>query len=102
MPVFPHEYLRRVAFHIYRAEGVSEKDAHVVATHQVKANLVGHDSHGVILIPTYVERIHLGHIMPGAPFEVTDESCHYRQDKRPLGSWVRGDREGHAHGHRKG
>ena len=75
MPVFPHEYLRRVAFHIYRAEGVSEEDAHVVATHQVKANLVGHDSHGVILIPTYVERIHLGHIVPGAPFEVTDESA---------------------------
>ena len=48
MPVFPHDYLHRVAFHIYRAEGVSEEEARIVATHQVKANLVGHDSHGII------------------------------------------------------
>ena len=74
MPVFSHDYLHRVAFHIYRAEGVSEEEAQIVATHQVKANLVGHDSHGVIHIPEYVERIHLGHIVPGAPFEVVRES----------------------------
>ena len=74
MPVFTHDYLYRVAFHIYRAEGVSEEEARIVATHQVKANLVGHDSHGMILLPVYVERIHLGHIVPGAPFEVEAES----------------------------
>ena len=74
MPVFPHEYLHRVTYHIYRAEGVSDEEAQVVATHQVKANLVGHDSHGVIHIPEYVERIHRGHIVPGAPFEVVKES----------------------------
>ena len=70
MPVFPSDYLERVAFHIYRAEGVSEEEARIVAAHQIKANLVGHDSHGVIHIHDYVERIHRGHIMPGAPFEV--------------------------------
>ena len=74
MPVFPHEYLHRVAFHIYRAEGVSEEEADTAAFHQVKANLVGHDSHGIIQTPTYVERIHRGHIVPGAPFEVMEES----------------------------
>ncbi len=75
MPVFSHDYLHKVAFHIYRAEGVSDEEAEVVATHQVKANLVGHDSHGVIHIPEYVERIHRGHIVPGAPFEVVRESA---------------------------
>ena len=74
MPVFSDEYLRKVAFHIYRAEGVSEEEAKVVAQHQVKANLTGHDSHGVIHIREYVERIHRGHIVPGAPFEVVQES----------------------------
>ena len=39
----------------------------------VKANLVGHDSHGVIQVPAYAERIKMGHIVPGAPFEVLDE-----------------------------
>ena len=74
MPVFSHDYLHKVAFHIYRAEGVPEEEAQIVATHQVKANLAGHDSHGVILIPEYVQRIHRGHIVPGAPFEVVKES----------------------------
>jgi uncharacterized oxidoreductase len=36
--------------------------------------LVGHDSHGVILIPSYVERIKVGHIVPGAPFKIVQES----------------------------
>ena len=75
MLVFSHEYLNRVAFHIYRAEGASEDEAQVVAAHQVKANLTGHDSHGVIHITEYVERIHKGHIVPGAPFEVVRESA---------------------------
>ncbi|MCE2404709.1 MAG: Ldh family oxidoreductase [Dehalococcoidia bacterium] len=74
MPVFSDDYLRKVVFHVYRAEGVSEEEATIVARHQVKANLVGHDSHGVIHLPEYVERIHKGHIVPGAPFVVEQES----------------------------
>ena len=74
MPVFSHDYLHRVAFHIYRAEGVPEEEARTVATHQVKANLAGHDSHGVIFLPEYVDRIHRGHIVPGAPMEIVRES----------------------------
>ncbi len=74
MPVFSHDYLEKVAFHIYLAEGVPEDEARTVVAHQVKANLVGHDSHGVILVPTYVDRIHKGHIVPGAPFEILAES----------------------------
>jgi LDH2 family malate/lactate/ureidoglycolate dehydrogenase len=74
MPVFSHEYLERMTYHIYRAEGVPEDEARTVARLQVKSNLAGHDSHGVIHIPEYVERIHKGHIVPGAHFEVVDET----------------------------
>ena len=74
MPVFTPEYLHKVAYHIYRAKGVSHDEAEVVATHQIKANLVGHDSHGVIHIREYVERIDRGHIVPGAPFVVEKEA----------------------------
>ena len=45
-----------------------------MARHLVKANLCGHDSHGVIQIPTYAERIDVGHIVPGAPFVVEREA----------------------------
>ena len=80
MPVFTPEYLHKVAYHIYRAKGVSHEEAEVVATHQVKANLVGHDSHGVIHISEYVERINKGHIVPGAPFV---DSLHIQQGGIP-------------------
>ena len=74
MPVFTHEYLHKAAYHVYRAKGSSEDEATTVATHIVKANLVGHDSHGVINIPVYADRIDKGHIVPGAPFEVEKEA----------------------------
>jgi LDH2 family malate/lactate/ureidoglycolate dehydrogenase len=74
MPVFTPEFLHKVAYHIYRAKGTPEEEAEIVATHQVKANLVGHDSHGVIHIPEYCERIDKGHIVPGAPFVIENET----------------------------
>ena len=74
MPVFSPEFLHKTAFHIYKAKGTPEEEANIVATHQVKANLVGHDSHGMIHVPEYCERIDKGHIVPGAPFVVEQET----------------------------
>ena len=34
----------------------------------------GHDSHGIIQIPTYIDRIDKGHIVPGAPIEIVSDS----------------------------
>ncbi len=42
--------------------------------HSVEANLAGHDSHGIIQIPTYIDRIQVGHIVPGAPWKIVQES----------------------------
>jgi uncharacterized oxidoreductase len=74
MPTISHEYLHKVAYHIYRVVGVPEEEARITANHQVKANLTGHDSHGIILLPEYLERIKRGHIVPGAPLEVVRET----------------------------
>src|SRR3984893_1466683 len=41
----------------------------------VDANLAGHDSHGIIQIPTYIDRIQAGHIVPGAPWTIVQESA---------------------------
>ena len=51
--VFNHDYLHKVCFHIFKTLGATETEANVVSTHVVKANLVGHDSHGVIQVPVY-------------------------------------------------
>jgi len=42
--------------------------------HSIEANLAGHDSHGIIQIPTYVDRMTVGHIVPGAPWTIVHES----------------------------
>src|SRR5689334_3278453 len=42
--------------------------------HCIDANLAGHDSHGIIQIPTYIDRIQVGHIVPGAPWTIVQES----------------------------
>ena len=74
MLVLSHEYLNKVCYHIFRALDASDEEAGIVSSHVVKVNLAGHDSHGVIQVPVYAERIKMGHIVPGAPFEVLDET----------------------------
>ena len=70
MPVVSARDLETQAVRALRAARVSGEEAAVVARHCVAANLAGHDSHGVINVPLYIERIGKGHIVPGAPFEV--------------------------------
>jgi uncharacterized oxidoreductase len=42
---------------IFRAGGSSDEEARLVADHLVAANLAGHDSHGIGMIPTYVRHV---------------------------------------------
>ncbi|MDX1433802.1 MAG: Ldh family oxidoreductase, partial [Gammaproteobacteria bacterium] len=74
MPTIPADVLERAAASIIEAAGASADEARIVARHVVDANLAGHDSHGVQQLPDYVDRIRRGHIVPGAPIEVTRES----------------------------
>jgi uncharacterized oxidoreductase len=66
MPVIQATELATLATAIYRAAGTPEEHAEIVVAHQVGANLAGHDSHGVALLPSYVQRIERGHIQPSA------------------------------------
>lgn len=74
MPVFHHEYLHKVSYHIFRSLGATNEESETVSRHVVKANLVGHDSHGMIQVPVYADRIKIGHIIPGAPYEILNET----------------------------
>ena len=75
MPVVPADKLRHVVGCLLQAAGASEEEAATVSRLSVAANLAGHDSHGVIQIPIYIDRIDKGHIVPGAPFEIVQESA---------------------------
>ena len=61
-----YEALLPFVTRIYEAAGTPVEHAEIVARHQVGANLVGHDSHGIQLLPNYLERVEKGHIVPDA------------------------------------
>ena len=74
MPTIAWEQLEGLVRAVVGAAGASAEEGAIVARHMIGANLAGHDSHGVILLPSYVERIAAGEIVPGAPIEVLDET----------------------------
>ena len=74
MPIVKADRLTSIATELLIASGASKEEAASVAKGCVLANLTGHDSHGVIAIPTYIDRVHKGHIVPGAPFTIVQES----------------------------
>ena len=75
MPRIAAERLTEIGRALFEAAGTPPEEAELVMRHIVGANLVGHDSHGVIQIPTYIERIKVGHIVPGAPWTIVQESA---------------------------
>src|SRR5689334_4316324 len=74
MPLVQADRLTRIGSALLKAAGASEEEAAAVATGCVNANLAGHDSHGIIAIPTYIDRVKAGHIIPGAPWTIVQES----------------------------
>src|SRR6188472_3176652 len=74
MPIVQADRLTRIGAALLRAAGASDEEAGAVATGCVNANLAGHDSHGIIAIPTYIDRIKAGHIVPGAKWTIVQES----------------------------
>src|ERR1700730_16408638 len=74
MPTVPADRLTRIGAALLNAAGASDEEASAVAAGCVNANLAGHDSHGIIAIPTYIDRIKAGHIVPGAKWTIVQES----------------------------
>lgn len=64
MPTLSAQALRAVTHLIARRMGSEEEEAAQVADHLVRANLAGHDSHGVGMLPTYVRLLHDGLLVP--------------------------------------
>ena len=66
--------LRRVVSGILKAGGSDATEADLVTDHLVRANLAGHDSHGVGMVPTYVKHLKAGLLKPNTAVEkVKDE-----------------------------
>ncbi len=74
MPVIMPDRLTTIATALLAGAGAPAEEAATVARLSVAANLAGHDSHGVIMLPSYIERMKVGHIVPGAPWTITQET----------------------------
>ena len=65
--------LEELGTRIFKAAGAPADTAGTVAAALVEANLKGHDSHGVLRIPQYIERVQRGQIRPAARPQIQAE-----------------------------
>jgi hydroxycarboxylate dehydrogenase B len=80
--------LREFVESIFTAAGSNASEAREIADHLVEANLAGHDSHGVGMVPSYLRHLREGHVQPNrtpvrvggtGPFAVFDAQMGYGQ-----------------------
>src|SRR5512147_3125734 len=67
---FPAATLRAQVANIIAAAGSSAEEARTVADNLVLANLSGHDSHGVGMVPRYVDAVLEGGLKPNTSVKV--------------------------------
>ena len=57
MPLIESAKLTGIAHRVFAAAGSSEEEAAIIAGHLVEANLKGHDSHGIGMIPSSLRNL---------------------------------------------
>ncbi|HLQ47251.1 MAG TPA: Ldh family oxidoreductase, partial [Planctomycetaceae bacterium] len=62
------------AVQLLSAGGADSEEAAIVADSLVQANLRGHDSHGVMRIPFYLQNVKNGRLQAGARLTVVRET----------------------------
>lgn len=76
MPVVTADQLRELSRSLLTSCGTPSDSASVVADGLVNANLAGHDSHGVLRLPSYLAGVEQGHITPDSvPLLVSTSSA---------------------------
>ncbi len=74
MKKIDHQKLRALTTKLLQAGGSTAAEATSVADHLVDANLAGHDSHGVGMLPHYVRNLKAGSLVPNRKHEVVSET----------------------------
>ena len=69
----PVDALTALVRDVFLAAGCDAAEANRIATHLVGANLAGHDSHGVVRVPRYVEWLEAGFVVKGQTAEVVTD-----------------------------
>jgi hydroxycarboxylate dehydrogenase B len=69
-----HDRLRTLIASIFQHAGCAADEAERIALHLVEANLVGHDSHGVIRVAPYVQWLRAGKVHANRRIQVVFEN----------------------------
>jgi hydroxycarboxylate dehydrogenase B len=77
MRTFSVQQLQDLSSQIFVRAGASPEEASIVGNALVEANLVGHDSHGVLRIPEYVRWMEQKLVTLGAHIKIVSESDSY-------------------------
>ncbi len=77
MPILNSQQLYEVGHKVLTAAGVSPDDAAIIASELRDANLVGHDSHGVMRLVQYIQMMEDGFVNPEGQWEVVTEGPSY-------------------------
>jgi LDH2 family malate/lactate/ureidoglycolate dehydrogenase len=90
MPLIPVDRLTRFVEAILAAAGVPAHKATITASSLVGANLRGVDSHGILLVPRYVDKIRAGEVDIHADGAVLSESgaCLMFDGQNGVGQWI--------------
>jgi hydroxycarboxylate dehydrogenase B len=74
VPTIAADILIGLTRSLFESANIPPGEAEIVARSLVEANLRGHDSHGVLRIPQYLDFVRDGKAIPGAPLTILDES----------------------------
>jgi uncharacterized oxidoreductase len=74
MIVIEHTRLHEIAERVFSATGSEPEEARLIADHLIEANLRGHDSHGVGLIPNYLQHLAGGTVFANRQGRVVSEN----------------------------
>ena len=69
-----HEKLKRLVRSIFVAAGCKDDEAQRIGHYLIEANLVGHDSHGVIRVSTYIDFLRAGKVVPNQNIQIVFEN----------------------------
>jgi uncharacterized oxidoreductase len=72
--IINHDKLKRLTSDIFAAAGCKREEAERIGEHLVEANLVGHDSHGVIRVSSYIDFVRAGKVVPNRHIETVFEN----------------------------
>jgi hydroxycarboxylate dehydrogenase B len=72
--IITHDRLERLVTDIFGAAGCGPVERIQIAHYLVEANLVGHDSHGVIRVPSYIDWLRAGKVLANQTLTVVFEN----------------------------